>query len=199
MFSLICVWINGWVNNCEAGDLRRRRVHYDVIVMSSLDRHTDQITDFQILVIPDAISWDTDNSFCSHANFNGAIAIEFKHNTRTNFAPIWRRYHALWVGICVWASRVHAKFLSRASVPKTYMVVKTDELLNLGVIKISTVYMKILSFNVWVWYIVRNFIGHLWNSRQNILPTQWKMWILFIWKFLDSRVLVCFSKVPWSC
>ena len=23
MFSLICVWINGWVNNREAGDLRR--------------------------------------------------------------------------------------------------------------------------------------------------------------------------------
>ena len=26
-------WINGWVNNREAGDLRRRRAHYDVIVM----------------------------------------------------------------------------------------------------------------------------------------------------------------------
>ena len=26
-------WINGWVNNCEAGDLRRHRAHYDVIVM----------------------------------------------------------------------------------------------------------------------------------------------------------------------
>ena len=33
MFSLICVWINGWVNSREAGDLRRHRVHYDVIVM----------------------------------------------------------------------------------------------------------------------------------------------------------------------
>ena len=26
-------WINGWVNNRQAGDLRRNRVHYDVIVM----------------------------------------------------------------------------------------------------------------------------------------------------------------------
>ena len=34
MFSLICVWINGWVNNREAGDLRRYRAHYDVTVMS---------------------------------------------------------------------------------------------------------------------------------------------------------------------
>ena len=33
MFSLICVWINGWVNNGEAGDLRRYRAHYDVTVM----------------------------------------------------------------------------------------------------------------------------------------------------------------------
>ena len=34
MFSLICVWINGWVNKREAGDLRRHRGHYDVSVMS---------------------------------------------------------------------------------------------------------------------------------------------------------------------
>ena len=32
MFSLICVRINGWVNNRYAGDLRRHQVHYDVIV-----------------------------------------------------------------------------------------------------------------------------------------------------------------------
>ena len=33
MFSFICVWINDWVNNREAGDLRRYSGHYDVIVM----------------------------------------------------------------------------------------------------------------------------------------------------------------------
>ena len=33
MFSLIYVWIDGWVNNHEAGDLRRYRDHYDVTVM----------------------------------------------------------------------------------------------------------------------------------------------------------------------
>ena len=33
MFSLICAWIDGWVNNGEAGDLRCYRAHYDVIVM----------------------------------------------------------------------------------------------------------------------------------------------------------------------
>ena len=29
----IYAWINGWVNNREAGDLRRLRAHYDVTVM----------------------------------------------------------------------------------------------------------------------------------------------------------------------
>ena len=33
MFSLICAWINGWVNNDDAGDLRRHRAYYDVRVM----------------------------------------------------------------------------------------------------------------------------------------------------------------------
>ena len=33
MFSLIFAWINDWVNNREAGDLRRHRGQYDVNVM----------------------------------------------------------------------------------------------------------------------------------------------------------------------
>ena len=59
MFSLICVCINGWVNNRKAGDLRRYRAHYDVIVMwknfgtpalrSSLDRFTAYL---QMSILP---------------------------------------------------------------------------------------------------------------------------------------------------
>ena len=33
MFSSICVWITGWVNNRVVGELRRYRAHSDVIVM----------------------------------------------------------------------------------------------------------------------------------------------------------------------
>ena len=33
MFSLICAWTTGWVNNREAGDLSHHRAHYDVTVM----------------------------------------------------------------------------------------------------------------------------------------------------------------------
>ena len=36
MFSFICARIHDWVNNGEAGDLRRHRAHYDVIVMTSI-------------------------------------------------------------------------------------------------------------------------------------------------------------------
>ena len=37
MFTLIFAWINGSVNNGKAGDLRRHRAHYDVIVMNKTD------------------------------------------------------------------------------------------------------------------------------------------------------------------
>ena len=33
VFSLICAWTNGWINNQYAGDLRRHCAHYDVTVM----------------------------------------------------------------------------------------------------------------------------------------------------------------------
>ena len=33
VFSLICAWINGWVNYGNVGDLRRHRIHYDVTLM----------------------------------------------------------------------------------------------------------------------------------------------------------------------
>ena len=44
MFSLIHAWINGWVNNGEAGDLRRNGAHYDVTVMMKLN-HSGNIRD----------------------------------------------------------------------------------------------------------------------------------------------------------
>ena len=33
MFSSICGWIHSWVNNRDAGNLRRHGAHYDVTVM----------------------------------------------------------------------------------------------------------------------------------------------------------------------
>ena len=33
----ICIWINVWENNCKAGDLRRYRTNYGVIVMPQIN------------------------------------------------------------------------------------------------------------------------------------------------------------------
>ena len=41
MFYLICAWTNGWINNRDAGDLRRHRAHYDVTVMNCNIQYTD--------------------------------------------------------------------------------------------------------------------------------------------------------------
>ena len=38
MFTLICAWINSWVNNREAGGWRRHHAHYDVTGMIYLER-----------------------------------------------------------------------------------------------------------------------------------------------------------------
>ena len=46
MFSLICAWTNGWVNNRDADDLRRHRAHYDIAVMciaSACTNHTQHV------------------------------------------------------------------------------------------------------------------------------------------------------------
>ena len=42
MFSLICAWLNGWVNNREAGDLRCHLCHYDVTVMDQCKFETEE-------------------------------------------------------------------------------------------------------------------------------------------------------------
>ena len=57
MFSLICIWINGWVNNHEAADLRHYHAHYDVIV------------------IPYYMFWFPDSSFSLALNFKSKLKL----------------------------------------------------------------------------------------------------------------------------
>ena len=49
MSALICVRINGWVNNREAGDLRRYRAHSDAIVMFLINKDIDLDFNSQIV------------------------------------------------------------------------------------------------------------------------------------------------------
>ena len=48
MLSLIYTWINGWVNNCEAGNLRCQHAHYDFTVMET---DHDKLMLFSMLII----------------------------------------------------------------------------------------------------------------------------------------------------
>ena len=68
MFSFICASVNGWVNNREAGDLRRHRAHYDVTVM--------------IITLRDNLWW--------HFNQNSTIFIEENLCTNTCKWPLFR-------------------------------------------------------------------------------------------------------------
>ena len=36
-FDVFCAWMNGWVNNGEAGDFRRHHAHYDVTAIKRND------------------------------------------------------------------------------------------------------------------------------------------------------------------
>ena len=44
IFSLICAWINGWVNNRDTDDLRRQCAPYDVTVMDEMDTAEESTT-----------------------------------------------------------------------------------------------------------------------------------------------------------
>ena len=81
MFCLICAWINGWVNNGEAGDWRRHHAHYNVIVMARFG--------FRL--------------FESHWNLTGSSAQRCwdacqisERNSATSRDLAWKRSRLLW-------------------------------------------------------------------------------------------------------
>ena len=63
MFSMICTWVNGWVNTGEAGDLRRYRAHYDVTVipmkiLSQMDRGWSGLLQLEFIIFArDSTRW----------------------------------------------------------------------------------------------------------------------------------------------
>ena len=51
MFSLICAWINGWVINCEAGDLRHNPAHNDVPGMMMIGAATSDLREVTMIAL----------------------------------------------------------------------------------------------------------------------------------------------------
>ena len=84
MFSLICVWMYDWVNNREAGDLRRYRANYDVIIMIAVM--------FMSMAIP---FWTTDLSLLGVVVFGSKMLLSRDvPSTGTSFRILdWACYY----------------------------------------------------------------------------------------------------------
>ena len=90
MFSLISVWINGLVNNREAGDLRRYSVHYDVTVMGVWNhRHLH-------CFIPPFVEVQIKENITGFCEGNPPVTVGFRSQraSNTETASIWLRPHA---------------------------------------------------------------------------------------------------------
>ena len=85
--SLICVWIKGWVNNREAGDLRRYRAHYDVTVKCPI-KHYPSAWDFWAITLLELNHWRHVTYIC--ANTLGIIG------SYNGLSPI-RRQAIIWI------------------------------------------------------------------------------------------------------
>ena len=85
MFCLICAWIIRWVNNRAAGDLRRRRAHYDVIVMPSEINSLTFLSTRKprAVILPDAAGVSLLNRFPPYGHFCHIF----------NMAKIWKWFH----------------------------------------------------------------------------------------------------------
>ena len=112
MFSLTCPWTNGWGNNREAGDLRRNRAHYDVIVMQRSimgQRLLRQDTGEDVVVISHELSipcggpWENGISYGRLTQRNKATDHEGKglpienHHIYDDFRLVARFLHGQWL------------------------------------------------------------------------------------------------------
>ena len=128
MFTLICARINGWVNNREAGDLRRYRGHYDVTVMAAVDSR--RISDQYIW-----ISYFPQKVICvTNLPWQWCDLLDIETFSRYLHVDVLHRHHgpwtqSLWVGQYQWCAIMHWWLRSKSGlwghwlcpVPKTLL------------------------------------------------------------------------------
>ena len=124
VFILICSWINGWVNNREAGDLRRHRARYDVIVMcimfncnilawrgwvSLFDVVTSCVNVHCVCYVDNKISYCVIASYCMLCYFLLCYAMSCQARLRS-----WYFSHVLFVCliicVCIWFLRLEFNY-----------------------------------------------------------------------------------------
>ena len=109
IFSLTCAWINAWANNAEAGDLRRHRAHYDVIVINKqsflkchdIKLHNKSLASKIIFVFP--LNFIKICSKVSHSNILELGQVMAWHRPRSQHEPTnddtihWHMRYQFWI------------------------------------------------------------------------------------------------------
>ena len=94
VYSLICIWINGWVNRLETGDLRRYRAHYDVTVNGTPTGETwGEHGDIWPILMGELGSDVIRSAKC--LNYIGNVARKYMLTLRSNgllflYIPLWK-------------------------------------------------------------------------------------------------------------
>ena len=112
MFSLICTWMNGWVNNREAGDLRQHHAHYGITVMLCQVYSTPSGIIGMIISEPDdVIKWKLFSALLTIGAGNSPVTGEFPSQR-----PVARRFD-FFICACInsWINNGEAGDLRRHS------------------------------------------------------------------------------------
>ena len=114
MFSLICVQINGWVNNCKAGDLRRHRAHHDVAVMFYHSNDCAAVDYINALTTLQLLYWPQNWLLCRHWSCH-SDSLQRLHTVMIHLSTwhllfwweihddtmIWKRFPRYWPALLV--------------------------------------------------------------------------------------------------
>ena len=156
MFPLICVWRNGWVNNCEAADLRCHHSHYDVTAMYCLFN----IKSPQLIWrwITQRFLYFLNNSVLNYKVWSDSITV--------NIYKYPESYHSLWF------RKVSLKFKDK--------YIFDDYLNNILLYIFSVTSGEVFSFILLSSSLDSDFVNKLEAIWQSSGFAFWKLWL---WKF----------------
>ena len=166
-FSLICAWINNWVNNREAGDLRRHCGHYDVNVINlnnSEKSHLEKA--YESCVHGKYESNGTQRKHTSLVGKDLLSAETMNGDHHLIIAPTSNRYRCLYEWLTVWFRQVRkwniiyaAKRIYRAAMTSMVWHEISDS--------------KKCKYHIYglqhVWYTRDLFVTFLWNADTGFL------------------------------
>ena len=98
LFSFICAWTNGWINNRDAEDFSRHRAHLDVTVFfrpninRKLFYNVWVYRQHQVLVFHISLRWETSQEQQQPCFFKMCFFLLANGHSATLVTPSWWRY-----------------------------------------------------------------------------------------------------------